>query len=851
MSRLFACLLMVTVVPALAQTTPEKLSAIKERSKWTKAEQSIRKAMVKDSLNPEPIYLMAVFFLNSQHPTYQIDSASIYQRRAASAFQGREKTRKPVPDSLTLVTLRSRIDSIAFETAKNVETEEGYQHFIDHYATAVQLPSAVELRDELAFLKALKANTAMAFRDFMSRYPSSHRKTEAQGRMEKLEFDEVTRDKRLASYARFYKEFPKNPYRPLAEKHLFELMTSSGSPRAFQQFITSYPESRWVNRARSMLFELRREGETVSASWLNDSLKRQDKVSTGYWVPVIKSGLYGFIDERGTEVIAPKFEQIPEGYRCGEIEDRYLVTSRGLLARNGSLVWKGPLKDFDDLGLGFIFIATDSGGVVIHESGFRMTNKSTDDAMVIANRFVAINQNDEWTIHTLTGRALPLPSFDEIEVLDSVVQLTVSRKRILTTPGRMARSMHGGEFREDFTFDETRQWGEQQYWVRNGVLEGVINANLHFIVPLDRQALRKTSFGFVTTKGESAFVKGVKKLEGKPYKLVAEQGGFIRVVNGPRKHSLFDKGLGWIEQGDSVWFQGQLGFLQRSDSVLAFLPSGQRIAFVKGTPFQFKEYKDSVAWMVLEEKKKKVVYDAASGVKLFTGEFDQLEAVSPSLFILTKAGKKGIFSEDGKAVLPQEYDAIVPSGDFGFSLLKDKKFGWFDARTRQLIKPVYDRNVKSYNTKLSLAFRDIGYGFILPDGKSLGPHTWDDVQYWNDSVAWVMKGNTWKLIDIATQKVRLDNVKSFRGLHESVKERVTIVQQDKSYGVISNRKGIIIPIQYTDLINLGTREVPLYFTERRISEAELSVVVYFDQSGKVIRRQAMEEDEFDKIACDN
>ena len=118
-------------------------------------------------------------------------------------------------------------------------------------------------------------------------------------------------------------------------------------------------------------------------------------------------------------------------------------------------------------------------------------------------------------------------------------------------------------------------------------------------------------------------------------------------------------------------------------------------------------------------------------------------------------------------------------------------------------------------------------------------------------MAWVKKGLQWKLLDIYTQKVKLERIKSFSYILDSKAEKICIAQQDNVYGVISNRRGIFIPLQYSDIVNLGSREMPLYFTERHIEEAGLSVVVYFDYRGKVIRKQAMETEEFEKIYCEN
>lgn len=836
---------------ASGQIAPEKLRAIKEESRWIKAGQSIRKALGKDSLDPEPAYLMALYFFQPAQRNFNIDTASRYQLLSARLFRQVTSGKRDVPDSVMLKRLRQSIDSAAFQRARRAGTEEAYQDFITRFATASQVAAATELRNEQVFAKAAKVNTAASYRAYLERLPRSARAAEAKTRMERLEFEETTRGKRLADYRKFYKEYPSNPYRPAAERRIFELMTAPGTPGALLRFISAYPDSRWAGRARAVLFYQQRDGENVpDGKWKTDSL-RKEREPAGYWVPVYKSGKYGFINEQGKEVISPRFEDIPEGYRCGEIADPFVVTSRGLLARNGHLVWKGRVKDFDDLGLGFLFIATDSGGVVIHSSGYRLHAKTVDDALVIANRLVAVHQNDRWSVLSLTGLPLLPNAFDDIEVLDSVVQFTRSKKRILTTPSRVAAVAEGKSLQEDFVFDEVRKWGDQHYWVRNGVLEGVIDANLKFIIPLDRQGLRKTEFGFVTTKGGNQYVKGIRVLEGKPFKQVASQGAWVRFKDAAGRHGVCDRSGGKVIEGDSAWFRGNLAFLLREDSLHVLLPGSQEIVVDRTSPFRFREGQDSSAYMIVQEKKSQAVYDAISGARLFVSDFDDLEPTAASLFLITRQGRKGLLRSDGKVALPADYDAVVPAGETSFSLLKDKKFGWYDGRSGLLVKPVYDRNVKSYHAKLWLAYRDGGYGFLHPDGKPPLTYPWEEVAHWSDSVAWVKKGGVWKLLDIGTHKVKLDNIRQFQYIRETGPEKLAVVQQDKSFGVLSNRKGVVIPVQYTDVVNLGTRETPLYFTERHIVEAGLTVVVYFDRNGKAVRSQAMEADELDKITCEN
>jgi hypothetical protein len=58
-------------------------------------------------------------------------------------------------------------------------------------------------------------------------------------------------------------------------------------------------------------------------------------------------------------------------------------------------------------------------------------------------------------------------------------------------------------------------------------------------------------------------------------------------------------------------------------------------------------------------------------------------------------------------------------------------------------------------------------------------------------------------------------------------------------------------LTFTDIINLGSKDDPLYFTEKHVEEASIFVVIYYDRNGKLIRRQAYEPEEYEKIYCSN
>jgi hypothetical protein len=85
----------------------------------------------------------------------------------------------------------------------------------------------------------------------------------------------------------------------------------------------------------------------------------------------------------------------------------------------------------------------------------------------------------------------------------------------------------------------------------------------------------------------------------------------------------------------------------------------------------------------------------------------------------------------------------------------------------------------------------------------------------------------------------------------SIEERIIIVHQENAYGVISSRYGRVVPSTFSDIINIGSDEEPLYFAEKNIEEAGIYVVIYYDKQGKLLRRQVFEKEEYDEIYCED
>lgn len=853
------CLFLFVVEASFAQVNAVRQAQSRmEKGKWESARLLLKKTIAKDSANVESKFVLAQWFFAKANPNRQIDSSHRYAKTALSSFtrlstKQKERLQRIDLDSNSFVNLRTKIDSAAFERAKELNTEKSYTDFIKTFPTAKQQPAAIELRDEIGFLEALKINTWKSFQAYLNTYPQSHRKAEAQQRYEKLLYEEKTRDHKVESYRGFLAEFPTSSFTLEAEKSIFEITTASGSVESFLQFIQEplIMHTHFKSQARNILFHLLQEQEQkMPQNLLTDSLSNVIRLNAGYWIPVLQKGKYGFLDSLGREMIAPKYENIDESYLCGAMKNDILKTSEGLISRSGKIITdkNGIAKD---VGFGFLIVGDSTYLQLIHKSGRKVIPSWMDDYQVIGNSFIATKKNDLWGVYALNGRQLLTQTWQSVQVIENVIVLSRLEKKTVCTPAQLAAVANGKKLPEDLVFDEVRSAGPGFILVRNGALEGILNSQLEFTVPLDRQSLSLTPYGLVRKVNSKFVVSGIStELEKINWDrvLFKKQWLLLTKANQQNLFDLTNKKM-IANNADSIWFDQGLAFVSEKDSVRIHINSKRNISFAKDFKINFIKAKDSVRYFFTESKNKKAVFDIASGSRLFVSEFDQIESLTMNAFLVTRKNKIGLLSREGKVILPIEYDAIVKSINEFVSIFKDKKFGLYDLNKKRLIKPIFDKNVIVLNSELLGASKDKFYGLIGWDGKPLTKFEFDEIQPWTANLIWGRKNFNWQLYDFHSEKIVMDKVKNFRLISSSHEEKVLLVHRENFYGVISTIKGTIIPATFSAIVNIGTEEYPLYFTDKEVEEAGVHVVIYYDKDGKFLRKQVYEE-EFDKIFCE-
>ncbi|HEX5170694.1 MAG TPA: WG repeat-containing protein, partial [Cyclobacteriaceae bacterium] len=766
----------------------------------------------------------------------------------------RERLNKLPVDSAILRSLRREIDSTAFARAQGLDTEEAYNFFLKHFPSSLDYGDAMLLLHDAAYRSALEEGTYQAFDLFLKKYPDSRHREEARENYDRHLFETKTSDKRLATYRAYLRENPRSPYRRVVEEQILEISCASGEPDSLIQFIRDYPDGPPARKARNILYYVLKdmEGKTFPEFLMTDSLNIIQQLNRKYLVPVLSSGHFGFMNNEGTEIIHGTSDEVYEQYLCGNITEDVIADGDRLMARNEAVIYRGDIEGLDDLGVGFLLITLSDGKrIVLHKSGFIISgDNQIEDAYIPNGRIIALKLGDGWLLFTLAGKQLIDTVWQDVKDVNGALALKKDDRWYLLSGKQIGliADRHPFDFSE--SFDEVKEWPNNFIWVKRNGEEAIFDQHLNVRVPLEAQVLKFYTQGF-----ESRFPSGVRFLDTS----FNDAGVFEDIIVGQQwigtrvgdKWKFLDpiqKNF-LVQNFDSISFVGTFPIGYRQDSLRVYFNSRKFLDFEK-TEVNYIAGKDSSAYLLITVGKKRILY-SHHGDQLCEVGYDNVQLVDKGIFAVSKREKKGLMAENGKMLLPPTYDAIGDGDGTNIPLLRSMKFGLYNLKTKKEIVPQYDKNLKRYGENRIIAFKNGNLGIVDSKNKTILPFEYEDIVYWNDSSAFVKKNALWQLIDIGSKKVILDQVRAFKFVNDSKKEKVIIAQQGDAFGVMSNVSGIVLPLSYTDIINIGSQEDPLYFTEKNVQEANIFVVIYYDKHGKLIRRQAFEPDEYEMIYCSN
>ncbi|MBL3656777.1 WG repeat-containing protein [Fulvivirga sediminis] len=829
-----------------------------EKGNEIKAEELLLKALQKDSTLSSPYYVKAFILYETDSLYQQIDSAYYYVKQSLAHFAKMDeksilKHKREGVDSLSIMALEKKIDSVAYKRAEEVNTEASYMYFIEYYQGAPQEKEAVENRNALAYIKANKENTYESYRKFIEKYPEAKQVVEAEEKFERLYYDKSTQDEQLDSYLSFLKKNPDTPYRNEAEQNIFQIVTADNQPQSYRRFIGMFNKGAARKKAIDFLYHiLKQRVEELDKHLINDSLKYIDKWDKRVIFPIRENGKYGFMDASGELVITPILTSVGEEMLCGNLDNGIYKAEGGLYAINNAPVYKGKLDAWDDLGGGLVKIEYSGKYGVIHKAGYTVLPIEYDAIKVVDSTFIQYKKGSFWGISTYSGRILTKPLFNDIIWQGDFVVLENGNKYSLKNIDNLLNAANGALLYFDMPYDDFQWRGGDIMWVERGDAEALFNTNLEQVTPLSPQKISMLEKGFYIEKGAEKYVMredfsvidvdSIQLASFNKYWGALSHSGYYSLYNIQREQ--LEK-----QHIDSVALIGNhFAVSYSSDSVFLHTPDSS-VQINKGDKLSLIPATDSNEYVIRQGVGGQVIIDER-GKSIYTGSFQEAKALGNQMIIISKMNK-GLISNEGKSLLPFVYEAIGNYNDGYISLLRNKKFGIYNYKKELLIPSEYNQNIRPYNQSLLIVGEQGGLGFVDVNNQKFGETSFDEITYWNDSVALVKEDLVWKLYDIYHNEIVNNDIKSIHFVKQVDQESVAIFLKESGYGVYSSLVGEVLPPTFNDIINIGTADTPVYFTEKHVVEAELYIAIYYSQKGNMLYKQVYEPEEYAEIYCDN
>ncbi len=847
-----------------------------EKEKFDRVEKKLTKILEKDSINPGALYLFSRLYNDPAFEKQSLDTAYLFALQSLKAFElAEEKTLKKLDkaaiDSLDLVQQKEKLDSLAFQRAATEHDIDAYNNFLSRYPTADQVVEAIERRNAIAFAEATRINTYESYKLFMETYPDAAELRDAKELYDILLFESKTKSKTLASYIQFLKDYPATPYREEAEKHIFQISTADNAIKSYLGFIAQYPRSRFAKRASDKLFYKYTQQKTAQEFIENyrhlpggDSLAAAVASQRHPVFPILEDDRFGFMDSQGKVLIPPTFTTIPEAYKCGGIGEDYLVITSPrsqIISRTGSVIYTGPFDTVTDLGMGLLKIQKGDHYGLVHKAGYIILQPVFDDISLINDQFIRFLNNGLFGLKTISGRDILPPEYHDIYAEDEFIILEKNQKLAITNARQLEEKVNQKPHLAQFSYDEVALIADGFMQAFDGNLETVLDHQLKPVIPNDAHHIYHVKYGWLIEKSNG---------------FVLYDENLVPLADEPYQEAMFNKNWMGLKKGALWGIMGHQGAIFPSfqyDSIrllsanvaLLFQDDVTSALFFNGIQVNIKGYDylvqllrspsldtDTVQmefFLAANKQGFKRIYNYL-GEEILSGMYTTVNALSPKHLVVERGSRKSLIDYQGKTLLPMRYDGIANYNQGYISTLIGTKFGLFNAETNVTISPQYDVMLQPYGNATFTARKKNKWGVIDGNDKSLIPFSYDDIRYWTDSVALAQKNGLWHLVDINTREILYEDIESYTLLGRHKDATIISIYKNGQYGILSSEDGEVIAPTFQDIVNLGAGDEMIFFAEKAAEEENISVGIYYDGQGKLLRRQAFIMSELYEIVCD-
>lgn len=848
-----------------------------EKGELEKARELIEKDLEKDSINAGAHYVFSLYFANSNNPYYHIDSAYVFILNAIHFFpQTEEKViagwnKIQVNDSSFQVQ-KEIVESLAYDWAMKVNQIVAYQHFIDFYVSAQQVPDAIRLRDELAWQQTLKQNTLEGFQSFLDTYPEAVQFLKAKNKRDQFIYERETKENTLQSYEFFIQKYPDNDFREEAEQHVFEIFTVSHNLETYEEFIQKYPTNPFLSKAYDWLFTFMIQNKNIEAfhqKYINTAKEsRFQSFSTleqEVFLPVYQNGKYGFVGISGNIRIEPKFEQIIEDYRCESIEDFYILfiqnQKQGLMNKRGEVLIAASFDQIENLGNGIFKTKIGEEKGAYHWVGFEILPTKFQAIEILAGKYLIVKEDEKWGIYSMNGRQLLKPQFDAIKLLgDNFVSLQKNGKYLVKHKNRLSDWMRNPEVNVEVNFETVSLKTPDFVEVEKNGKKSILNLEEELILPFQKSEINYLEGAWGIRKDslyQEAFTHSGKKIDLDSIQAIVANQKFIalkkedawllydsdgkNLITTPFDSIALFRDITLFFQKRAIWASFQNGL----DSIN--LSQNRDIKVIGG------HYPNAKNFLTFKAKNNRWGLLNPLGEECIKAIYQDISVLDSNLIIVKSGQLEGLLNFKGDILLKTEYEGISQLSNTYLGLLRYRKFGLFHPEKNILIPTNYDVIPEPYSEKgqYFITQKNGNIGLINSKNETMIPFDFEEIQLWQPEVALVKQEDTWQFYDIQNKKI-LKEV-SFEGIQfiKSTLEEVIFIpnQENTRFGLWNSQVGEVLTTEYDWIENIGSVEKPIFWVETQSKKKKNYQVQYLSTIGELIWESNLTEEGYEALLC--
>ncbi|HAA23389.1 MAG TPA: hypothetical protein DCP28_33195 [Cytophagales bacterium] len=841
-----------------------------ENQDWEALQEELIQLIAEEDFTPGEKYYYSRLYTHSGSQQYQLDSALYWIRGAQQDWayiddrtQGRYE-RYGVVDSV-ITNQKLWIDSAEFAQAQIEDTEIAYRQFIVQHFDALQITQATQAMYSRAYEQAEATNTYAAFAEFWNEHPDAPQVAKAKEKAQVAAYVEETSEGTLESYERFLARFPQSPFRTQAEQNILELSTPNYSASELRSFIEKFPVSQLRPKVVAMLYHVEKQAGrstellgsiTRWPEW--DSLLQCMQIEEGHLYPIWQDSAYSLWRPSLNNFIPKQFSNFPDslcetGWPHAWLALRQTNDMYGVISRRGDWVFQGTFEQLKDLGAGLVGVKQRGQWGIWHLGKFEVLPISFEEVRRVNASFLAGEQGGEWRFFSATGRGTQMPPVREFALAGNHLLLfdgnnwtaVPERTLLVSLVHKPELNPFGWEEYELLSSGELLLFGEDS--------EAVMDTTGQLVVPDGPWTLEDVGFGWLaeSARGYGLVLHGRRGLNPPFYQEVQSTRDWLALKNNNR----------WALLSPEEGFQPEY----RYDSVRVL---GEDVIYVEEGANRYVQLGDTTQIALMEEDRFRVlrspnVNEAPDWCLWTTG--DTLQLMNDSGKLLWKESAKGTLSrigphhyrwetEDGQGIGVDTAGLLLDPGYSGLGevkegiipLLEDGQFGVYWLATDTVSEPQWERVPEPYSDTLLIGSIENKFGIFSASGQETIAPEYDEIRYWNDTVALCQQNYSWSLINLPNDSVLFEGMSQVTPWENGE----FVIRTKEGYGLLHPTRGTLVAPELESLEWVGDLETGYWLGENYVPAAAWYVLSYFARYGRRLYRQVVDEQQIDKVYCE-